>query len=151
MDNEMRRHYNIVKQEKDIRITSSICLLKRLAETHPVGIVSGSPRIAVEENIAALDLRSSIAFALSSEDYQPGKPDPACYLLAAEKLGLPPDRCLVFEDSGAGVMAAKASGMHCVALERPGTPKQDLSMADLVLRDLADFQLEKLEGFPSAR
>jgi len=139
LESGIRYHHAVLKRGTDTRITSSIRLLKRLAVRYPVGIVSGSPRHAVEENIALLDLADCIAFYLSTEDYHPGKPDPACYLLASEKLGLSPPHCLVFEDSEAGVKAAKAAGMVCVALKRPGTPDQDLASSDLVLDDLADF------------
>ena len=45
-----------------------------------------------------------------------GKPAPDCYLLAAKKLGADPRACLVFEDSFAGIEAAKAAGMRVVAL-----------------------------------
>ena len=83
---------------------------------------------------------------LGTEDYAEGKPDPACFLLAARMLAVPPESCLVFEDSAAGVIAAKAATMTCVALQRPGRPAQDVSLADEVLSDLADFRLEKYVG-----
>ena len=53
-----------------------------------------------------------------------------------------PAACLVFEDSAAGVRAAKAAGMACVALARPCAPRQDVAPADLVLDDLAKFDLD---------
>ena len=68
---------------------------------------------------------------------------PACFLLGAERLGLPPSECLVFEDSTAGIRAAKAAGMVCVALQRPGRPPQDTRRADEVLADLAESRLQK--------
>ena len=60
----------------------------------------------------------------------------------AEKLGLPPSECLVFEDSSAGVKGAKSADMHCVALVQQGRPPQDVSGADLVLNNLSEFSLE---------
>ena len=66
-----------------------------------------------------LGIGASAAFYLGCEDYSPGKPDPACFRLAAERLHVRPEECLVFEDSAAGVQAAKAAGMACIALRRP--------------------------------
>ena len=80
-----------------------------------------------------------LSFSIAAEDYTRGKPDPECFLLAARRLAVPPAQCMVFEDSAAGVRAAKAAGMACVALVREGRPRQDVSAADLVVRDLTDF------------
>lgn len=54
------------------------------------------------------------------EDTTKGKPDPEVFLVAARKLGIPPSRCIVFEDAIAGVQAAKAGGMKCVAVTFAG-------------------------------
>jgi beta-phosphoglucomutase len=53
---------------------------------------------------------------VSSEDTQRGKPDPQVFLVAAQKLGVAPLRCLVFEDAVAGVQAAHVGGMKCIAV-----------------------------------
>lgn len=59
------------------------------------------------------------------------KPDPEVFLLGAEKLGIPAENCVVFEDAAAGVEAAKAGGMRCV-----GIGEQDvLGKADVVIGD----------------
>ena len=50
------------------------------------------------------------------EDTTRGKPDPQVFLVAAEKLGIAAEQCVVFEDAIAGVQAAKAGGMRCVAV-----------------------------------
>ena len=125
----------------DVVIRSSVALLKSLAERTPVIIVSGSPRADVEEAVRLLDADASVRFVLGAEDYSPGKPSPAGFLLGAKRLGVPPANCLVFEDSFAGVRAAKAAGMWCVALARHGAHPQDLSAADWVLSDLAKFSV----------
>ena len=49
------------------------------------------------------------------------------------------DACVVFEDSWAGVQAARSAGMYCVALARPGAVLQDVSSADIILDDLSKF------------
>lgn len=141
LETPLQRHFLALRGERDVRIHGSIDLLTRLAERYPVAIVSGNARRDVAEAIEFLGIGASAAFYLGCEDYSPGKPDPACFRLAAERLRVRPEECLVFEDSAAGVQAAKAAGMACIALRRPGAPQQDLSQADQVLEDLADFCL----------
>jgi beta-phosphoglucomutase-like phosphatase (HAD superfamily) len=71
-----------------------------------------------------------------AEDVARGKPAPDVYLLAAERLGLPPAQCLVLEDAPNGVAAAKAAGMKCVAVPNEMTRSLDLSTADAMLPSL---------------
>ncbi len=134
-------HFERLRGTRDIRIASSVALLRKLAADYPVCIVSGSGQKDVAAGVALMDVESCLAFYLAMEHYETGKPDPTCFLMAAERLALPPERCLVFEDSTVGVQAAKTAGMHCVALAREDRPAQDVSEADLVLPDLADFSL----------
>jgi HAD superfamily hydrolase (TIGR01509 family) len=137
------------RERTDVRIAGSIALLRTLAAQRPVCIVSGSGRRDVDAGIALAGIADCVAFSVASEDYDHGKPDPACFRQAAERLGVAPGACLVFEDSTAGVRAARAAGMRCVALARPGRPVQDLSAADAVVADLGDFSPARLEeGLP---
>ena len=145
----VRRHFDELKAERDIRIPGSVNLLRDLARRHPVAIVSGSLRWEIAEAVEYLEISSCLDFYLGADDYFPGKPDPACFQAAATKLELPPEACLVFEDSSAGVVAAKRAGMFCVALCRDGVPEQDLTAADAVYGDLSEFKLDDLEGVRS--
>jgi len=64
------------------------------------------------------------------EDTERGKPDPQVFLVASERLGVAPNRCVVFEDAVAGVEAAKAGGMKCVAVTFVGHhPSEKLKAA----------------------
>src|SRR5439155_20757201 len=66
-----------------------------------------------------LEMTGSAAFfdaVVGMEDTTRGKPDPQVFLVAAERLGARPERSVVFEDAVAGVQAAKAGGMKCVAV-----------------------------------
>jgi HAD superfamily hydrolase (TIGR01509 family) len=143
---ELRDYY--VEQCKDtdsILIPSSVDLLKTLAKDYPVIVVSGSPRDDVALAVKLMGAEESVRFVLGAEDYSPGKPAPAGFLLGAQKLGVAPEHCVVFEDSWAGVTSAKAAGMTCVALSRPTENPQDFSAADLILTDLSDFSTHKLQ------
>ncbi|MCL2103848.1 MAG: HAD family phosphatase [Kiritimatiellaeota bacterium] len=147
MAGELRDYYvEQCRNSGSILIPSSVALLKSLAKDYPVIVVSGSPHDDILEALKLMGAESSVRFVLGAEDYSPGKPSPAGFLMGARLLGVPPGSCVVFEDSWAGVTAAKAAGMTCVALARPTENPQDLSTADLVLTDLAGFEVEKLRS-----
>jgi beta-phosphoglucomutase len=81
---------------------------------------------------------------VSMEDTQRGKPDPQVFLLAAGKLGVEPAHCLVIEDAPAGVRAAKAGGMKCIAVHAAGHhPEEALRQAgaDRLVRSLEEVSV----------
>ena len=81
---------------------------------------------------------------LSGADLPQSKPDPAVYLLSAERLAVQPANCVVLEDAASGVAAAKAAGMYCIAYRNPSSGCQDLSRADRIVEDVADIDLQRL-------
>ena len=139
-------HQRLCSEHDEVVIHSSADLLKALAEEYPVIVVSGSPRDDVIHNLKLAGVYGNVRFVLGAEDYPEGKPSPSGFLKGAALLGVPPEACLVFEDSEAGVSAAKSAGMYCVALARENAHKQDVGHADLVLSDLADFDIEHFEA-----
>jgi HAD superfamily hydrolase (TIGR01509 family) len=76
-----------------------------------------------------------------------GKPAPDIFLLAAEEMQANPAQCLVFEDSPAGVEAARAAGMFVVAVPDPHMDDKEYPMAHQIIRNLNDFNC-KSWGFP---
>jgi len=80
---------------------------------------------------------------ITGEDVTRKKPDPQIYLITAERLGIAPARCVVFEDAPAGVAAAKAAGMICVAVTS-SVPADELQPADLVVDSLAEVDIDRL-------
>jgi pseudouridine-5'-monophosphatase len=74
------------------------------------------------------------------------KPAPDIFLAAARDLGMPPDDCLVFEDSPFGVAAARAAGMQVVALPDPAMDPARYAEADAIAAGFAELTLERL-GF----
>jgi HAD superfamily hydrolase (TIGR01509 family) len=75
---------------------------------------------------------------LQSGENMKGKPDPLIFITTAQRLGITIRNCLVIEDSIAGVQAAKAANMHCLAVATSYT-MDELSKADLVRPDLQVF------------
>jgi beta-phosphoglucomutase-like phosphatase (HAD superfamily) len=139
MEQRIAPFFEALGSAHDVRIMSSIALLKRLAADAPICIVSGSTRGIIARGIETMGLSAELDFYLGTEDYSPGKPDPTCYRMAAQRLGLAAEACMVFEDSAAGVRSAKDAGMKCVALVREGAPPQDISAADAQFSDLSEF------------
>ena len=76
-------------------------------------------------------------------EIQQGKPAPDIFLLAAERLGVRPEQCLVFEDSLAGVIAAKQAGMSVVAVPDPIMDKNLFQEADEILTSLDEFDTQR--------
>jgi HAD superfamily hydrolase (TIGR01509 family) len=85
----------------------------------PLAVVSGSRRDSVLGSLTALHLIDKFDLLVCAEDYARGKPAPDCFLVAAERLGVPPEDCLVFEDTDLGIEAATAAGMASVRVPAP--------------------------------
>ncbi|HEV7254068.1 MAG TPA: HAD family hydrolase [Mesorhizobium sp.] len=83
--------------------------------TNRWAIVTSAPRRLAERRLAAADLPLP-PLLISGEDVSRGKPAPDCFLLAASRLGVPAEDCLVFEDAPAGIQAAEAAGMAVVVI-----------------------------------
>jgi HAD superfamily hydrolase (TIGR01509 family) len=81
-------------------------------------IASSAPRKNVEVMLRVLHLDRYFDAIAAAEDVTVGKPDPQVFLRAAERLGVPPARCIVVEDAPAGVEAARAGGMRSIGVSQ---------------------------------
>lgn len=80
----------------------------------PLAVASGGHRDLVVRTLDALGIHGIFSAVIAAEDYRRGKPDPEPFLTAAERLGVEPSLCLVFEDTATGAEAARNAGMACV-------------------------------------
>lgn len=85
----------------------------------PMAVVSGSRRSSVVGALESVGLLDKFDTLVCAEDYSHGKPAPDCFLLGAERLGVKPEECLVFEDTELGIEAATAAGMVSVKVPLP--------------------------------
>jgi beta-phosphoglucomutase len=110
-----------------------------------LAVVSGAARVEIESVLAAAELTPFVSLVVSAEDVTAGKPDPAGYIRALELLNRRPDEAAAFEDSAAGVAAAKAAGLYCVAVE--GTVAVDrLEAADEIVGAIDVELMQRLLG-----
>eukprot|EP01039_Chlorochromonas_danica_P007104 gene7104-7856_t len=131
------------------------------ALAHPqikVGICSAATKQGFEKATSCLlgvNRLQGMDVILAGDDVVEKKPNPRIYQVAAERLGLSPDRCVVIEDSMVGLKAAKAAGMRCIITFTQSTKNEDFigGGADLVLPSLAGLKAEDIfiavqEGIP---
>jgi HAD superfamily hydrolase (TIGR01509 family) len=85
----------------------------------PFAVVSGSTRQSVMASLFSLKLLDRFDTLVCAEDYGKSKPDPEAFLLAAARLRVQPETCLVFEDTDMGIQAATAAGMASVRIPPP--------------------------------
>src|SRR5271167_185370 len=95
-------------------------------------IASAAPRLDVEVVSDALAAAHCFQGIVSAEDVPKGKPDPAVYLTAASRVGVPPERCIVVEDAAAGIEGARRAGMRSIGVSHTGNHLA----ADIVVRSL---------------
>jgi beta-phosphoglucomutase len=110
-----------------------------LARLHDSGwrqaIASSAPHANIAAILDGLGLHDAFDAIAGEEDVTRGKPDPQIFLVAAAKLGIPPERCIVVEDAPAGVEAGRRAGMRTIGV---GGAHGKLD-ADMVVASLADL------------
>ncbi|MGW7690432.1 HAD-IA family hydrolase [Streptomyces asiaticus] len=105
-------------------------------------VVTSAYRELAEARLAEVAIRPGTL--ISADDITRGKPHPEPFLLAAERLGVDPARCVVFEDAPAGLAAGRAAGMRTVALATT-TDRAEL-VADVVVEDLSAVSAQVSDG-----
>jgi mannitol-1-/sugar-/sorbitol-6-/2-deoxyglucose-6-phosphatase len=107
---------------------------------------SASDYRLIEMVLEKLWIRDSFEVIHSGQDEIYGKPHPGWYIHTAEKLGVLPTECLVFEDSLNGIISAKSARMMCIAIpEEHNWENSKFAIADMVLHSLDKFDEEKLK------
>jgi len=133
--------------EMGLRIMpGAVAAVRRLGALWPKAIVTGSSRVEAQQSLAALGLIDEFPVVLASEDYAHGKPSPDPYLAAAARLAVPPDGCVVLEDSVAGIASGRAAGMTVIAVRAGNFAGHDQSAAHLVVDTLDDVTVALVEG-----
>jgi beta-phosphoglucomutase len=121
----------------------AVALLRSLRQAgFALGVGSSGPPPNVELVLDRLDARELFGAVITGGDVTRGKPDPQVFLLAAERLGVRPDRCAVVEDAALGIEAARAAGMAAVGFVSTGRTREELAGADLVVGRMGELSPE---------
>ncbi len=103
-----------------------------------IAVASSSRQDYVEAVFDLLDLWKYVEVFATGAEVENGKPMPDIFLLAATRLDIDPERCLVIEDSTAGVQAGRMAGMYTLGYENPTSGGQNVSAADVVIKSLSE-------------
>lgn len=147
VDELMSARQNIFLELAREKLELRLGLLELVQKLHQAGIkmavASSQQPEYVNWVVDHFNLRKYFPVVLSAQDVNDhAKPDPKIFLLAAEKLGVKPEGCVVLEDTVNGILAAKAAGMKGVAVYDSHFSKpEDFPMADLILTNLQDVTL----------
>lgn len=126
--------------DKDIQPVSGLIDFLRLLDKHsiPRAIGTSAPRSNVDFTLLKTGIQNFFSIILDESHVTNGKPSPEIYLNVAKKLGLRPQRCVVFEDSLSGVISAKRAGTKVVGITTTHTA-QELSETDFIINDFKNL------------
>jgi beta-phosphoglucomutase family hydrolase len=114
-------------------------------EGFSMAIASSTPAENIELVTGTLGIAGCFQVVVNGHEVTEGKPDPQVFLLAAKRLGVKPENCLVIEDAVAGVTAAKRAGMACLAVTNTHS-RQKLEGADLIVDLLEKVTINDIKG-----
>ncbi len=136
--------YREIIAEAFVAIPGAVELIDALAATgFKLAVGSSGPPENIQVTLEKLGRASRFSAIVTGADVERGKPDPQVFLLAAERLGVPPQRCAVIEDAPQGVEAANRAGMTSIGLLGT-TTREKLSHARIVVDRLAELSPTKI-------
>lgn len=111
-----------------------------------IQVASSATRPTVDKVLEHFSLEKYFKYRIGGDEVSKSKPEPEIFLKAAQQSGSDPENCLVIEDSGNGVTAAKSAGMFCIGYENSGTGKQNLAHADVLVKNLNEIDLVTIKS-----
>ena len=113
------------------------------AHAFKTAVATSAPRANLDLIISALNIADKMDSMMSSEDVTAHKPNPEVYLKSAERVGVTPADCVVFEDSFSGVTAAINAGMKVVGVLSSHT-KEELPPCNFYINDYSEVNVNKI-------
>lgn len=106
-------------------------------------VATAAPRANLDFLLNHIVVRNDFDVLIDDSEVIKGKPNPEIYLKAARRLGFSPERCLVFEDSLAGIQAAINAGMKVIGVATTNPPEK-MQNTDLVIKDFTEISLDRI-------
>jgi len=141
-----KKHLNLFEEElkKGVKAFEGAKELPGILKSndYKLALVSGSTKTQININLNHLGIKTFFDVIISADDITKSKPNPQGYLLAAEKLQVKPEECVVLEDATVGIEAGKNAGMKVIGVQNGSL--QDLSKADIIVENLTQVTKEIL-------
>ncbi len=127
-------------------VPGSVELVKSVSSKFKLALVSSATRREVDMVLDSLKIGENFKVTVSADDILRGKPDPEPYLKASYMLRIPPQECVVIEDSTSGIKSVKSACMKCIAVTT-SYPRKLLAQADKVVDNLSEITEDLLSTF----
>lgn len=140
-----RCYYNGVKEmcEEGVAIKKGLRELLNILNKRNIlrAVATSTPKPIAEKLLERVGIKKEFSVIVSATDVKKGKPAPDIFLLACEKVQIPPERCLVLEDSVPGAKAAKAAGIPYIIVPDINYPEKEVAKAaEMVADSLLDVE-----------
>ena len=141
--------YQRMIADRDLLYPGAVDFVNRCAARGPIAVATGTLRDEAELILTGPGLRKLFAEVVAAEDVEHGKPAPDIFLATLKRLNstmsppLKAEECLVLEDTGAGIEAARSAGMKVLALKH-SAPAEELALAHAVRKSLLDIDLDEI-------
>lgn len=146
IDERKEAAYRVIIDRDFPAMPGAVDLIRALyRDGFTLAVGSSGPPENVELTLQKLGQDSLFDAVVTGRDVRHGKPDPQVFLVAAARLRISPERCVVVEDSPLGIEAAHAAGMSVIGLVSTGHTRKQLADADLVVGRLADLSPARIE------
>ena len=140
-----QRHFRAACRAAELKLLPCVDDVVRMLRERGLRLAIASSAVGdeIDEILHRLGIRDAFELIVDGAQVTHAKPDPEAYVVAARRLGVAPERCIVFEDSHVGVLAAKRAGAYCIAVRNPHAHfAQDLAAADVVLGSMCELRPE---------
>lgn len=149
MQNEITyRCFSEMKLKESSGVTAFIRKLRK--NNIRTAVASASPENIITLILKNLNIMMYMDAVCGIESVRYSKPAPDLFLLAAERLSVAPENCIVIEDSAIGVSAAKRAGMKCILLRNTYTSPEALEKADAVINSFDEIDFWKMIRLPGS-
>lgn len=144
---QKRETYHSILEHNLVEMPGLSELLLRLKDAQfRLAVASSSVRADVDMVVQGLNIADFFEVLATGDEVAEGKPNPALFQLAANRLQLAVDQCVAVEDSNPGLQAAKSAGMKCIIVPHQHTAHQDFSTADKIVGSLDEVTFDLIQS-----